>query len=186
MNIINQTVKFLNHSVLPMISKRHQHLFRFGIQAFTLQSFTSLNGNARTLVANRKTAESNVFRLMHNQSMPEYFTQLIGTLHLVKPIDTVNIDFSSFCGFEVLTFAKQTQLGRAIPLYFELIRYPIVDPGSQTLFIISAIKQFKKVLGFCPKLVFDRGFELPRLITYLSSTPFFKNGFCDFLFELVG
>lgn len=167
MHIINQTVQFLNHSVLPMVAKRHHGLFRFGVEAFTLQSFTSLNSNARTIVANRKTAESKTFRLVHNQSMPAYFTQLMGTLHFVNPTDTVNVDFSSFCGFEVLTFAKQTHLGRAIPLYFELIRYPIVDPGSQTLSIISAIKQFKKILGFCPTLIFDRGFELPRLVEAL-------------------
>lgn len=167
MNIINQTIKFLNQSVFPSVKARHQGLFRFGISALTLQRFTSLNSNARTVISNRSTAESKIFRLSKNKYIPGYFVKLISHLNLVKPTDTVNVDFSSFCGFEVLTFAKQTHVGRALPLYFELIRYPITDLGSQTMFIIDAIKRFKKLLGFCPPLVFDRGFELPYLVESL-------------------
>lgn len=175
MTIINQTITFLNQSILPMVSSRHQGLFRFGVQALTLQSFTSLNSNARTIIANRKTAESKVFRLTHTRAIPEYFKQFAQKLPIVTSTDIVNVDFSSFCGFEVLTFAKQTHVGRAIPLYFEIIRYPITDPGSQTLFIIAAIKRLKAMLGFCPTLVFDRGFELPRLVEVLLNEhiPFF-------------
>jgi hypothetical protein len=39
----------------------------------------------------------------------------------------VAVDFSDFGnGFQVLMFAKQTRKGRALPLYFEILRYPIV------------------------------------------------------------
>lgn len=167
MNIIYQTFKFLNSNVLPTISTKHKSLFNFGIQALTLQSFTSLNSNARMAVVNRNTAESKMFRLVSNQQLPSYFTNLMHCLKLVTPTDTVNVDFSSFCGFEVLAFAKQTARGRALPLYFELIRYPIVDSTSQTRFIIEAVRRFKTILGFCPPLVFDRGFELPYLVEFL-------------------
>lgn len=167
MHIINQTIKFLNKNVFPIVSARHQNLFRFGVQALTLQRYTSLNSNARTVISNRKTAESNMFRLTQNKHIPHYFTTLVGELNLVKPTDTVNVDFSSFCGFEVLTFAKQTLQGRALPLYFALIRYPITDPGSQTTFIMEEIKKFTRLVGFYPKLVFDRGFESPYIISFL-------------------
>jgi hypothetical protein len=89
-------------------------------------------------------------------------------LGLVKPEDLVIVDFSSFCGFEVLTFAKQTLLGRAIPLYFNLLTYPIIlDERSQTLFTIREIKKFKEIFGFYPVFVFDRGFTLPLLVSFL-------------------
>ncbi|HLD11952.1 MAG TPA: transposase [Patescibacteria group bacterium] len=167
MNIIQETFSFLQSRILPEISGKHKRLFSFGIHALSLHPFVSLNGNARMVVPNRSTAESKIFRLVSNETIATYFPTLINHLHLVDSDDIVNVDFSSFCGFEVLTFAKQTRLGRAIPLYFELLRYPIVDPGSQTLCIISAITRFKKMLGFCPTLVFDRGFELPRLVEAL-------------------
>lgn len=64
-------------------------------------------------------------------------------------------------------FAKQTKKGRAIPLYFEIIRYPIPE-GSQNIFIIQAILHFTEILGFKPRLVFDRGFAIPSLIGFLS------------------
>jgi hypothetical protein len=167
MHIINQTIKFLNQSVFPVVSARHQGLFRFGVSALTLQSFTSLNSNARMVITNRSTAQSKIFRLVSNTTIPAYFTHLMSRLRLVTPTDVVNVDFSSFCGFEVLTFAKQTRLGRAIPLYFEFIRYPITDPGSQTRFVMKAIQHFQQVVGFCPKLVFDRGFESPYIVPFL-------------------
>lgn len=99
--------------------------------------------------------------------MLHYFPEIVSQLHLVNTSDIINIDFSSFCGFEVLTFAKQTQLGRAIPVYIAVITYPIDNPGSQTLFIINEVKKFRKLLGFAPHFVFDRGFELPYLAWYL-------------------
>lgn len=159
MNILTESIIFFKTHVLPTVSKRHRPQVSFGFQALTMQPFTSLNANARMIIANRSTAESKIFRLVSNKSIPTHFTSLVTNLGLVTQSDVVNVDFSSFCGFEVLTFAKQTHLGRALPLYFATIQYPIVDPTSQTLFVIQHIKKFKYLLGFCPLLVFDRGFE---------------------------
>lgn len=169
MNVVYQTQRILATQVLPSLKKRHQKLFSFGVQALTLQSFVSLNGNARMVVGNRSTAESKIFRLCRNQQLPRYFTQLVFSLKLVTPTDTVNVDFSSFGGFEVLTFAKQTHLGRAIPLFFRVLKYPISSPGSQTRFTMAAIEEFLSLLGFCPHLVFDRGFESPYLVPFLTA-----------------
>lgn len=167
MNILHQSIAFVHQKIIPTIPKRHRKLFAFGVQAFTLQSYSSLNGNARMVIANRKTAESKVYRLTKKKAFFTYFTKLLPTLKLVQACDTVNVDFSTFCGFQVLTFAKQTQLGRAIPLYFAVLTYPIKDPGSQTQFVMKTIKTFTRLVGFKVHLVFDRGFESPHIVPFL-------------------
>lgn len=170
MNILLQTVQLFNTKIAPLVGKRHKRLFSFGFQALTLQDFISLNSNARSIVGNRSTAESKIFRLVSNKAVQEYFPCMAVSLGLLKPTDVVNVDFSSFCGFEVLTFAKQTLLGRAIPLCFASLTYPIIlDEKSQTLFTIREIRRFKGIFGFYPAFVFDRGFTLPLLVEFMIS-----------------
>lgn len=168
MNILLQTVQLFNTKIAPLVGKQHKKLFSFGFQALTLQDFISLNSNARSIIGNRSTAESKIFRLVSNETIQEYFHRLASSLRLLRPTDIVNVDFSSFCGFEVLTFAKQTILGRAIPLYFAPLTYPIIlDEKSQTLFTIREIRKFKDIFGFYPSFVFDRGFTLPLLVEFM-------------------
>ncbi len=168
MNILLETVKLFNTRIIPEVKKRHRKLFSFGFQALSLQDFISLNSNARSIVSNRSTAESKIFRLVSNEEVGQYFSGIARSLELVKATDTVNVDFSSFCGFEVLTFARQTVLGRAVPLYFCPLTYPIIlDEKSQTLFTIREIKKFKQIFGFYPSFVFDRGFTLPLLVEFM-------------------
>lgn len=167
MTILKQSYEFLQSRILPAIAKRHQGLFRFGFEALTIKPFVSLNGNSRVTVKNRSTAQSKIYRLVTQQKIPSYFLQLVPKLGLVTHKDIVNVDFSTFGGFQVLTFAKQTHLGRSIPVYFSTITYPIASEGSQTIFIQETIKQFIALLGFAPHLVFDRGFESPYLVPFL-------------------
>lgn len=169
MNILKQTHEFLQKEILSGIKQKHTKLFTFGVKALTLRSFISLNANARMVIGNRSTAETKISRLVSNKSIAAYFPMLVKQLELVKPTDTINVDFSSFGRdrFQVLTFAKQTYLGRAIPVYFSLIQYPITNPGSQTLFVIKTIREFTKLLGFTPTLVCDRGFESGYIVKEL-------------------
>lgn len=168
MNILLETVRFFNSKIIPQVGKRHKKLFSFGFQALSLQDFVSLNSNARSIITNRSTAESKIFRLVSNENIAESFSRIAPTLGFLGRGDVINVDFSSFCGFEVLTFAKQTILGRAIPLYFQPLTYPIrLDEKSQTLFTIREIKKFKELFGFYPSFVFDRGFMLPLLVEFL-------------------
>lgn len=167
MNILDQAYSFLQTRLLPDILRKHRKQFSFGFEALTLAPFVSLNGNARMAVRNRNTAESKIKRVVRNKKFLSYFPQLVQTLHLARPGDRINVDFSTFCGFQVLTFAKQTSLGRAIPLHIAAITYPIENPGSQTQFILYEVKQFLRNLGFSVHLVFDRGFELPYLASSL-------------------
>lgn len=157
----------MQNRLLPLITPKHKGLFTFGFEALTLRPFVSLNGNARMTLFNRNTAETKIYRLVSNSKLLPYFPTLASNLNLVKLGDCVNVDFSTFGGFQVLTFAKQTQLGRAIPLYIAAITYPISDHGSQTLFVMNEIKKFVGFIGFTPTFVFDRGFESPFIIPFL-------------------
>lgn len=167
MVILKQSYDFVQSKLLPYVAKKHHNMFLFGFEALTLRPYVSLNGNARITTKGRKTAESRIYRLSCKESIPSYFQVFMIKLDLVTPKDVINVDFSTFCGFQVLTFAKQTHLGRAVPLYFETITYPIESEGSQTTFIQEAIKRFVALLGFPPHLVFDRGFESPYLVPFL-------------------
>lgn len=174
MNIVNQSYAFLQNRLLPIIAPKHKGLFTFGFEALTLRPYVSLNGNARMTLFNRNTAETKIYRLVSNSKLLPYFSALVSNLHLIKLRDCINVDFSTFCGFEVLTFAKQTNLGRAIPLCMTAITYPINDPGSQTLFVMNEIKKFIISIGFTPTFIFDRGFESPFIVAFLlkESIPF--------------
>ncbi len=156
----------LNNQILPNISAKHKGLFTFGIQALSLAPFSSLNSNARCVVANESTACSKIYRLVSKQKILNYFPVILTRLDLVRVNSLVNIDFSTFCGFETLAFGVQTSLGRAIPVWANCLTYPIEEVGSQNSFVISEIKSFCLHLGFCPSFVFDRGFWIPELIKY--------------------
>jgi hypothetical protein len=116
------------------------------------------------VVENSNTASSKVYRLCSNQKILDNFSNLLKGSNLVLKDSLVNIDFSTFCGFETLSFAVQTNLGRAIPVFANCITYPINEPGSQNLFVISEVEKFGEILGFYPRLVFDRGFWIPGLL----------------------
>jgi len=167
MNALGYTGKLVSGRLLPLIPKKHHHLFTFGLQAFSLNSFVSLASNARQVVENTNTAASIVFRLTSKKTLLAEMRTLVSQVSLVTTKTLVNVDFSSFCGFETLALAVQTNLGRAIPVWTDCLRYPITDPGSQNLFILECLKEFGKTLGFYPAFVFDRGFMIPTLIEFL-------------------
>lgn len=165
-NILHESVAIIQERFIPAVSKKHVHLFRFGIVALTLSPFRSLNSNARTTITNEHTAYTKMYRLTKQKKLLEVFPAIMQSFHFVQPTSIVIIDFSTFCGFQVLTFAVQTHLGRAIPVYFEVITYPIEKETSQNIFIAEACKRLGKILGFYPRFVLDRGFAIPSLIKF--------------------
>ena len=171
MNILKQKWIFLNktkNGVPLQISK----LYSFGLQVLTARAITSLRANSRLIPLNWNTTKSKMYRLLSNARIPLVFVVLLQSLSLVGEKDIVVIDFSDFGnGFQVLMFAKQTKRGRAIPLYFEILQYPI-QKGSQNLFVIKAIRNFKNIVGFKPKLVFDRGFACPYIVKFLAQNKY--------------
>lgn len=91
---------------------------------------------------------------------------MLTKLDLINKTSLVNVDFSTFCGFETLAFGLQTNEGRAIPVWANCLTYPIKEVGSQNLFVISEINDFGTTLGFYPRFIFDRGFWIPDMIKF--------------------
>lgn len=165
-NILHESVAIIQEKFIPAVSKKHLHLFRFGIAALTLSPFRSLNSNARVAVKNTNTAYTKMYRLTKQKKLLSVFPAIMKSFLFVKPESVVAIDFSTFCGFQVLTFAVQTHVGRAIPVYFEVITYTIEKETSQNIFIEQACRHLGEILGFYPRFVLDRGFAIPSLITF--------------------
>lgn len=166
MNIIEQKREFLN-STLDYVPKQIKKLYIFGCNSLAFREITSLRSNSRLLNLNWHTAKSKAYRITANKKISQIFPPLIKFLNLVKRKDIISIDFSNFNGFQVLMFAKQTKKGRAVPVYFEILTYPI-KKDSQNTFVINAIENFVQIIRFRPQLVFDRGFACPSIIQHLS------------------
>ena len=165
MDSIQQKMRFLN-STAEVVPKKLRTLYRFGFSVLSFREIRSLRANSRLLGLNWNTAKSKAFRVMNNGNLAKIFPRLLTDLGIVTGGDILAVDFSDFGGFQVLMFAKQTEKGRAIPVYFEILEYPI-RKNSQNIFVIHAIENLSQILGFRPKLVFDRGFACPSIIRHL-------------------
>lgn len=165
--IIQSADSFLQIVKIVFPKKIHK-LLEFGFKAVSLQRIISLNFNARSSITNPHTAESKIYRLTKNLRFVKLFPKLLLKLNLISDHDIIAVDFSDLGGLQVLMFAKQTKSGRAIPLYFKIITYPITQ-GSQNIFIINTVNEFLKIIvPLKVKLVFDRGFACPSIIEYLA------------------
>lgn len=167
MNIVGQTKKFVSTRILPHVKQKHHQLFAFGLQALTLTPYESLGSNARLVVKNISTAASKIYRLVSNKTLLGNFHRLVRESGLVTKTSLVNVDFSTFCGFQALCFGVQTGKGRALPVWNASITYPVKFVGSQNTFVFEQIKAFGKTLGFYPRFVFDRGFWIPCVMKFL-------------------
>lgn len=127
----------------------------------------SVRGNTRTIVESARAAKSRAYRLLSNANLRTILPTLIAHAGLVTKDSVIAIDFSHFKQFQVLMFAIQTKEGRAIPIFFTVLTYPI-EKDSQNLFVIEAIETFVTLTGLRPLLVFDRGFACPAIIKYLA------------------
>lgn len=165
-NILKYSAQLLNNQILPNILVKHQGLFTFGIQALSFSAFTSLNSNARQIIENSNTACSKIYRLVSKEKVLNYFPKLLNQLNLIEKTSLINVDFSTFCGFETLAFGLQTNEGRAIPIWANCITYPIKEVGSQNIFVVDEIKALCLSLGLYPRFVFDRGFWIPDMIKF--------------------
>jgi len=172
-NILQKSFGIINEKYIPFVSLKHLRLFWFGIYSLTFMRFESLNSNARLIIENRNTAQSKISRLVKKEKLTHSFHSIIKNLKLVTKDSVVIIDFSTFCGFQILTLALQTTMGRAVPLFFDIIIYPIRDVTSQNIFIIETIKKFKEIIGVNPTFVLDRGFAIPTLIEHFVKNQIF-------------
>jgi len=167
MNIVKERANYF-HNLENSVPKQLKQLFSFGWQTLTAHTVISLRSNARLLDLNWNTAKSKAYRLTSNLKFLALFLSLMSESADISSRDAIAIDFSDFGnGHMVLMFAKQTHKGRGIPIYFEILEKNNAR-GFQNTFIIQALRNFELLLGFKPRLVFDRGFACPSIITYLS------------------
>jgi hypothetical protein len=167
MNIIKEKWLFLN-TTLGYVPKQIQKLHQFGLHILVDQPVMSLRSNARLTALPWATAKSKAWRLTKNRRFISVFEAITPAFTLVSANDAIAVDFSDFgSNLQVLMFAKQTRNGRATPLYFEVLKYPISE-NSQNTFIIATIEKFESLFGCKPTLVFDRGFACPSIIRFLE------------------
>lgn len=153
--------------LMERIPKRLRRMFRFAFFSYSIEHVTSIRGNARKFVKNAYTAKSKAWRFLKNANMRTLLPKLLAERAFVTKDSVIAIDFSSFGHWQVLMCAMQTRNGRAIPVFFKIITYPI-EKDSQNSFIIETIEAFVALIGCRPKLVFDRGFACPATIKHLA------------------
>lgn len=168
MDIVRASAQFLQ-TVRPVFPRKVRGLVTFGYQALSLQRMQSINSNARSLHINRKTAESKAYRLLKSRLLRQAFPKVITTLKLVTAGDAICVDFSDFGIVQVLMFAKQTNSGRALPIWFKVLPYGWTKEISQNTFVNESIGEFMAAAGCSVTLVFDRGFAAPTVIAYLCT-----------------
>lgn len=167
MNILTRKREFVQ-MIVPRIPLKVSKLFAFGYEALVGQTVVSLRANARLTKHGWFTAKSKAWRLTANKNLVATFHKLFAMTCAVIASDIVAVDFSDFKDSrQVLMFARQTKEGRAFPLFFDILEYPVKE-GSQNLFIVATIKRFLALVQCTPTFVFDRGFAIPYLIKFLA------------------
>jgi hypothetical protein len=169
MSIIKSSNQFLQ-TIAPAFPRKVHKLLVFGYRALSIQRIQSLNSNARSTVANTKTAESKAYRLGLSRLLRTAFPKLISRLDLVQNGDIIAVDFSDFGLVQVLMFAKQTHEGRALPIWFVVLPYGWTEELSQNSFVNRALDEFRHVVGCEVGFVFDRGFACPDIVKHLHES----------------
>jgi hypothetical protein len=189
-DIVRDSRILIQNKLLEVVPRKWLPQLRFGIQAYSLQTFQSATGNARRVVANPNTAARKSERLLGNVGLAAKLGAVFDSLQLVRPSSYVNVDHSDMNGLTALVGAVQTRNGRAIPCLVETTysdRLPSHDHAparkqalrrartearkwqSFTGHYIDALQGLHDRLGFWPKLVFDRGFGNESLVTHLCA-----------------
>lgn len=188
-DIVRDTRSLIQNKLLAAVPKKWRPQLRFGLQAYSLQTFQSATGNARLVVANPNTAARKSERLLANEKLAGKFAEIFDNLKLVKLNSFVAVDHSDMNGLTALVGAVQTRNGRAIPCFVEttysdrLSARKDASPRKKALraaraeerqyrsftgHTIDALQDFADRLGFWPKLVFDRGFSNESIVTHLA------------------
>ena len=149
------------------VPKDLQKMFSLGYWTLAGQRIMSIRGNMRMVTEDSKLAKKRAWRLLANERLRNMLPSLLTVVGVVKKDSIIAVDFSHFGKWQVLMFAVQTRSGRAIPVFFKIITYPI-EKGSQNIFVVEAIEEFVGLIGFRPKLVMDRGFACPYIIKKLA------------------
>jgi len=154
MSILPNIQEKVQLEILPLVRPKWRSCFELGINALSLSPFTSLNSNAR--VVRGTCGMMQMYRLMR-KSVTDIFALMMTKLFKIDNNSLINMDFTIFDPFAVLCLALQTKSGRAIPVWIEILKYPI-KKDSQNIFILDSLRRFVRLTNCHPKIVADRGF----------------------------
>jgi hypothetical protein len=177
MHIVTQIRKIIDREILPEVPGKLKDQFLLGVNALSLRKFESLSSNSRTYGNNLswKASEMKMYRLCRNERLLVVFYRLLKKMKLFNQSSKLNIDFTTWDNFNLLTFAVQTGSGRALPVWQEVIEYPIKKQKSQNLFILNSLHKFlilsglKKIGSLDVNIICDRGFIGQTLIHGFSN-----------------
>lgn len=187
MNILLRVQKKIKSEILPRVPKRISGLMKFGINTLSLTKYESLNGNARIYGGgqSQKADLMKIFRLTKNLSIRNVFNTFVANLGRLNSDlkitnkSLINVDITEFLPFAVLVLSLQTNDGRAVPIFINILTYPIKTKLSQNIFITDTLRKFLLVLNhgqsdrvIIPKIVLDRGFMGEYLVSEFSRLGF--------------
>jgi hypothetical protein len=157
MPILPEIAEKIQQKVLPLVRPKWQPRVLLGINALSLQPFVSLNANARASRENTDAAQRQLYRLLAQPDLVGLFASLLLAFFSIDEQSVIAMDFTIEGKFAMLCLALQTREGRAIPIWVDVLEYPVND-HSQNLFILDVVREFQAVVGCSFKLVCDRGF----------------------------
>lgn len=144
---------FVQSQLSGQIPVRLQHRISCGIQAFSLQEFSSINSNGRSLAAKRKTGP--------------LISKLILNFLPHTPLLYCSLDHSQFGPFCIAILAVSFRKGRALPIWCQVNRSEagLIKP------LLSELKCLSDNLPDDQKLVLvmDRWFCGQKLFDLISS-----------------
>ena len=118
---VNRLVKRLVDDQIPT---RLRQRIRGGIQAFSLQEFTSINANGRSLALNRNTGESRTYRVVHDKRTTPLLYQLSLSLLPNDKLLYCSLDHSQFGPFCIAVLSVSFRKGRSLPLWCQVNKSP--------------------------------------------------------------
>lgn len=173
MHIVPALAQLIKQQIVPQVPGKLKDQFLLGVNALSLQKFESLSSNARMYGErglSRQANEMKMYRLLRNQKVLKIFYSLLSKLDILSPTSSLNMDFTTWDKFNVLTIGMQTKQGRALPVWQEIITYPLKSTKSQNLFILDSLHKFlllsglKRIGRLDLQLVADRGFTGETLV----------------------
>jgi hypothetical protein len=152
--------------VTRQIPSSLQHRISCGIQAFSLQALTSVNANGRSLATNRKTGESRVYRVLHDDRTVPLLSKTLLSLLPRRQLLYCSLDHSQFGPFCIAVLSVSVRKGRAIPVWCQVntAESGLIGP------LLTALEALATQLNEeqRPVLVMDRWFCGPKLFTLIG------------------
>jgi hypothetical protein len=164
---IQRTVNTLTQKYISKAKKRR---FLAGVQSFSFQCFSSLNGAGRQLSANRLTGESRIRRTVNDTALSSQIRALVirEVFQNYSGYAFCSLDHSQFGPFCIAVLAISQRKGRAIPIWCQVnvsaagLIAPLIAALEDLLDILASISPNLKLV-----LVMDRWFASERLMALI-------------------